>query len=96
VTGIGMLLKQIGLDPERVLGVYRQFEQQFPAYLNAIGQKVNSIDQRLAMLEQQNAIMYQIIVALAAKLEVKSDGSTPIGLIESTGSNRSDATGAAA
>lgn len=85
MTGIGMLLKQVGLDPEKVQTVFNQFTEQFPQYLNAVGQKVSSIDQRLAILERENAtlryqnhVMMDLLTELAKQLgvEVPKDGNT--------------------
>lgn len=71
MTGIGMLLKQLGLDPDAVIKVYTQFTEQLPGYLNAIGGKVSSIDARLTALEIQQAATWRLLCDIADKLGVE-------------------------
>ena len=77
MTGIEMLLGQLckgfGLTPETVQNVFRQFSEQMPNYLNAIGQKVCSIDDRLARLEHEALFQRAVLLAIAAKTGVDLD-----------------------
>ena len=61
MTGVQMLMKQVGLDPDKVLQTYNQITTQLPQFLNALGAKVNEIEKRLAAIETgQRLIMKEL------------------------------------
>lgn len=75
MTGIQMLLKQVGLDPVSVQQTYQQLTTQLPGFLNALGAKVVEIEQALKRIEANQII---IMAKLETnKLEVTNGNGEP-------------------
>jgi len=82
---LNQLCKGFGLTPDTVQSVFRQFSEQMPNYLNAIGHKVCSIDDRLARLEQESLYQRAVLLAIAAKVGVDLDTIESTSIVRSIG-----------
>lgn len=82
MTGVQMLLKQLGLnlDPQEIVAAFENIKEMIPLFAKHATETMSAIDTRLTAIERQNAEILRILaIVLSAIHDSKDPHTLPAG-----------------